>query len=64
VFLAGGEPFTNWVPAYGTPTLTRLRALPIGAGEKPYGIALTPVRADPRRQRALRTWPGDARLAP
>lgn len=42
LFLAGGAPFTNWVPVYGTATLTRLHALTIGEGEKPYGIALTP----------------------
>ena len=42
LFLAGGEPFTNWVPAYGKAKLTRLHTLTLGEGEKPYGIALTP----------------------
>lgn len=37
--LAGGPPFTNFVPTYARDPLRRLRSLTIGEGQKPYGLA-------------------------
>jgi DNA-binding beta-propeller fold protein YncE len=39
--LAGGRPFTNFVPTYVRDPLRRHRPLTIGEGEKPYGLAPT-----------------------
>lgn len=39
--LAGGRPFTNFVPTYAREPLRMRRTLFIGEGEKPYGLAPT-----------------------